>query len=367
MKLALVVPGGVDRSGEFRVIPALLGLLKHLTTRHEVHVFALHQEPEPGRWELAGATIHNIGLDSLAWRAWREIFREHRRAPFALVQSIWSGRCGVVALVAARLLKIPCHIHIAGGELTALRDIGYGGLLSFRRRISEPFVLRRADVVSAASAPMIASLERLGVRAEVVPLGVDLDSWPARPPQRRSCEVLRLIQIASLNRVKDQPMLLRAVARLRAMNVLVSLRIVGEDTLDGEMQRLAAQLGIGSCVQFTGYLPHRLLRAQVEAADLCVVTSRHEAGPLALLEAAVVGVPTVGTAVGHVAEWSPQAAESVSVGDDAVLADAIRRLAGDEDARLVLATRAQTRALAIDAKFAATRFCELYDKQSGRA
>ena len=61
MKLALVVPGGVDRSGEFRVIPVLLALIERLARTHEVHVFALQQEVRAGRWELAGATIHNIG------------------------------------------------------------------------------------------------------------------------------------------------------------------------------------------------------------------------------------------------------------------------------------------------------------------
>lgn len=44
MKLALVVPGGVDRSGEFRVIPVLLALVERLARAHDVHVFALRQE-----------------------------------------------------------------------------------------------------------------------------------------------------------------------------------------------------------------------------------------------------------------------------------------------------------------------------------
>jgi glycosyltransferase involved in cell wall biosynthesis len=367
MKLALVVPGGVDRSGEYRVIPALIGLLRQLSANHEVHVFALRQEPAPGRWELAGATIHNIGIDALSWRALREIRREHRRAPFALTQAIWSGRCSAVALAASRLLRLPCLVHVAGGELVALPEIAYGGQLSLRGRLGESAILRRADVVSAASAPMIATLAKLGIRAETVPLGVDLDTWPVRRPQRRAAGPLRLIQIASLNRVKDQPTLLRAVARLRAKGVAVHLDIVGEDTLGGEMQRLAAQLGVDSCVRFVGYLPQRQLREHVEAAHLCVVSSRHEAGPLALLEAAVAGVPTVGTAVGHVDEWTPHAAHSVRVGDDAALGDTILRLAGDEEARLALAHAAQARALAIDAKFTASRFCELYERQARRA
>jgi len=367
MKLALVVPGGVDRGGEYRVIPVLIGLLRQLSVHHEVHVFALRQEPVAGSWKLAGATIHNIGTDTLSLRALREILHEHRRAPFAMVQSIWSGRCGAIALVAARLLRLPCLVHVAGGELVGLPDIDFGGQLSLRGRISESVVLPRADVVSAASAPMIATLAKLGIRAETVPLGVDLDTWPVRPPERRTGGPMRLIQIASLNRVKDQPTLLRAVARLHASGVPVALDLVGEDTLGGEMQRLAVQLGVESCVRFLGYLPQRQLRQYVEAAHLCVVSSRHEAGPLALLEAAIAGVPTVGTAVGHVDEWTPHAAHSVRVGDDAALAETIRRLAVDEDGRLALAHAAQARAMAIDARFTASRFCELYERQARRA
>ena len=45
MKVALIVPGGVDRSGEYRVIPVLLALMHRLTPYHELHVFALAQEP----------------------------------------------------------------------------------------------------------------------------------------------------------------------------------------------------------------------------------------------------------------------------------------------------------------------------------
>ena len=52
-------------------------------------------------------------------------------------------------------------------------------------------------------------------------------------------------------------------------------------------------------------------------AHVSVISSRHEAGPVVALEAAAVGVPTVGTAVGHIAEWAPDAALAVPVGDDA--------------------------------------------------
>ena len=52
MRIALVVPGGVDRSLEYRVIPALLALIGRLAINNDVQVFALYQENEPANGQL---------------------------------------------------------------------------------------------------------------------------------------------------------------------------------------------------------------------------------------------------------------------------------------------------------------------------
>jgi hypothetical protein len=163
VKLALVAPGGVDRSGEYRVIPALLALIERLARTHEVHVFALRQEATADRWELAGAHIYNIGDGWTRLRAIAAIRAEHRRAPFDRVHAIFSGSCGLVAVTAAKWLRLPSLVHVAGGELVALHDIGYGGRRKWKGRLREAVVLRGADAVTAASAPVVAPLHALGI------------------------------------------------------------------------------------------------------------------------------------------------------------------------------------------------------------
>jgi glycosyltransferase involved in cell wall biosynthesis len=361
MRIAVVVPGGVDQSGEYRVIPALLALIERLSLHNEVHVFALNQEAQPREWQLAGARIHNIGQRYTRLRAVRMIRALHRRAPFDLVHAIWSGACGQVAVTAGKMLGIPSLVHVAGGELVALPAIGFGGRQSWRGRIREALVLRAATAITAASAPMIELLAALDLQAQRLPLGVDLRTWPARAPRRRAgTGAARLIHVASLNRVKDQATLLRALAALRSAGLNFHIDLVGEDTLQGAIQALCAQLGLCAQVSFHGFLTQRQLRPVVESADLMIVSSRHEAGPLALLEAAVAGVPTVGTAVGHVLEWAPEAALAVPVGAPAELAGAIRRMLEDEDLRLAVAREAQRRATREDADYTAGRFQALY-------
>jgi glycosyltransferase involved in cell wall biosynthesis len=361
MRIALVVPGGVDRSGEYRVIPALLALIQRLAIDNDVQVFALNQETEVGEWDLLGARIHNIGVDHTRLRAIRSISRLHRCARFDVVHAIWSGACGLIAVAVGKALGIPSLVHIAGGELVSMPDIGYGGMQSRRGRVREWLVLRGASCITAASAPVLGALSQLGLSARRVPLGVDLKTWPPRPPVRRQDgRPARLIHVASLNRVKDQATLLRALASLAESRLDFEMDIVGEDTLHGEIQAMAEKLGLSRAIRFRGFLPQRQLRPLLEQADLLIHSSRHEAGPLVMLEAAVAGIPTVGTAVGHIAEWSPDAAVSVPVGDWAGLAAAITRLLSDDRLRVDIAREAMRRAVREDADYTAERFHALY-------
>jgi glycosyltransferase involved in cell wall biosynthesis len=100
----------------------------------------------------------------------------------------------------------------------------------------------------------------------------------------------------------------------------------------------------------------------MQQAHVSVISSRHEAGPLALLEAAAVGVPTVGTAVGHIMEWAPEAAVAVPIGNAEALAAALRQVLADEALRLRLARAAQLWALREDADYTAACFDTVYSE-----
>jgi glycosyltransferase involved in cell wall biosynthesis len=363
MRIALVVPGGVDRSGEYRVIPALLALISRLSVHHDMQVFALQQEPQPCEWDLAGARIHNIGAGRTLLRAVRSIRAVHRSMPFDIIHSIWSGWGGLAAAATGRILGIPCLIHITGGELVSIPQIGYGGARRWHGRLREALTLRAASAVTATSAPVIERLSELGVAAQRVPLGVDLAAWPPRDPVRRDPgRPAKLIHVATLNRVKDQTTLLRALASLSRSGMDFELDVVGADILNGEIQRLSAQLGLSERVRFHGFLTQRQLRPIVQEANLMVLSSLHEAGPFVMLEAALAGVPTVGTAVGHIREWAPDAAVAVPVGDGAQLAEAIAKVLEDEELRLRIARAAQQRAVREDADYTAGCFEALYMK-----
>jgi glycosyltransferase involved in cell wall biosynthesis len=369
MKLALIVPGGVDRSGVDRVIPCLLWLIERLARRHEVHVFAFSQEREPGEWELLGAAIHNIGT-SKGWRR-RLLARfgaEHSLAPFQVVHAFFGG-CGTYAAVIGWRHQVPVLLHPTGGELVALRDIGYGTRCTARGRLSLRLAVAGARRVTVATPYMQTLAASQGIAAQRVPMGVALDRWPPAAPRRRDpSRPVRLLHVGDLRPVKDQTTLLAAASQMRDRGLDFELDMVGYDTMNGALQRSAAARRLSAVTRWHGVLRRDALRALMEDATLLLMSSRHEAEPMVVLEAAIAGVPTVGTAVGHVADWAPEAAVAVPVGDAGALATETAALLGDESRRLAMAHAAQQRALAIDADYTVATFERIYEGlRNGRA
>lgn len=367
MRVALVVPGGVDRSGQQRVIPALLWLIERLARRHTLHVFALSQEKEPGDYPLLGAHVHNLGMHSrAAWPgqalllAGRRLLRGvARHGPFDVVHAFWANNPGFLAALAARRWRLPLVVSLGGGELVALGDIGYGSQLLARERLKVRWTLRSASRVTVASGIMDELARRHDVTPHVVPLGVDGAFFVEPTAVGRP---FRLLQVGSLNRVKDQATLLRALRRVLNRGEDVHLDVVGEDTLDGSVQAVSGALGLSSHVTFHGFLPSAQTQPLFSRAHLFVLSSRHEAGPLVVLEAAASGVPTVGTAVGHVRDFAPDRALSVAVGDDGALAESILSLLHDEPRRREMGAAAKRWAREHDADATTAAFERIYDE-----
>lgn len=364
MKIAIITPGGVDRSGVARVIPCLLWFIERLVrSGDEVHIFALRQEPESGQWPLLGARVRNTGGTGPLVRGTRMLFdlrSEHRRAPFDVIHALWAVPQGALAAIARWHLRVPVLLHLPGGDIVRLPDIAYGGRTTLIGRLALRLAVSAADRIVAPSQAMVQASRALGIRAERIPFGVALDRWPVVPPRRRVHGALRLLHVADLSPVKDQETLLTAMHYLHSQGVDFLLDIIGEDTLHGAIQSRARQHGLESFVRFHGFLPQPAVREKLYEADLLIVSSRHEAGPIVALEAAASGVPTVGTNVGLLADWAPEAARVVDVANGVALGGAILDLWSNEDERLRLAAEAQRRAIAENADVTTCRIQSLY-------
>jgi len=358
VRVALIVPGGLDPSGEARTIPALMWLTERLARRHELEVFSLRQLDRPRAFEVRGVPVWDMGLAGHAGSARaalalrRCLARLRSRPPFDVFHGCWLGLPGLLAIIGGGLQRRPTVISIMGTELAPARRN------PATRRLAARAVLRRAARVTVGSRFLAAHAARLGVRPEIVPLGVEA-TWfedaaaPPGPPWR-------LLHVASLNPWKDQVTLLKAVAELVRRDDRVHLDVVGEDTMRGAMAREAAALGLGRFVTFHGFVPSGSLGAFYRRAHLLLLPSRYEAQGVVVLEAAAHGVPTVGTAVGLVADGDGDWTVAVPVGDPGALARAVVAVLEDPVRREALGARAARWAREHDADWTAARFEGIY-------
>jgi glycosyltransferase involved in cell wall biosynthesis len=202
---------------------------------------------------------------------------------------------------------------------------------------------------------------------ELIPLGADLSVFDHADT---SAAPSRLVHIGDLNRVKDQTLLLHAFQGVLVHRPTATLDIAGHDTLGGEMARLAAALGIAAHVKFTGYLRPAELATMLRGAAAHVLSSRHDAGPVAVLEAGACAVPTVGTSVGHVADLAalPQpAAVAIAERHAEALTAAIVDLLADNDRRAALGARARAWSIAHGSRHTSHSFQALYRRLAARS
>ncbi len=359
MRIALVVTGGLHPSGTEQVIPALLWFIERLARTHDVHAFALQHLTEPTTYRLCGATVHDLGRPRGRLRQWRALRRAlGANGPFDVLHGYWVDPAGLLAALLGRQLRIPSVVTCDSGEFVSLPEIDYGLQRSIKGRALVRLACRSATCVHVASGYMQHLAGTTGIDAVCVPFGVDRHGVRA-PANRHDGPPWRLLQVASLNRVKDQSMLLRAVATVRR-SLNVHLDLVGGDALDGRLAREATSLGIADAVCFHGFQPHDSLVRLRDAAHLYVQSSLHEAAGLAVLEAAAAGLPIVGTRVGFVSDWADHAALSVPTRNPSALAAAIASLIADPARRHALAEAARAIAEQHDADTTARRMTELY-------
>jgi glycosyltransferase involved in cell wall biosynthesis len=386
MKIAVIVLGGFHPSGREQVVPSWLALFSKLATTHEVHAFVLRHLPEPSTYALLGFHVHDLGRPSLplGLSRWRQ---EHALAAamsshgrFDVIHGIWGDPAGQLAVRMGKRFGRPTIVTFDSGEFESLPAIDYGSQRTPRGRAAIDEALR-ASRLHVCSEFMAAKARQHGVVPIIIPLttvkaGTSGSRLPPLDFARGGPEPvegpapgsrgLRLLQVASLSRVKNQRLLIDALPEV-AQSLDVQLDLVGEDSLGGELQQHAATRGVGHRVRFHGFKARQELAPFYSSADIYVQSSLHEAAGVAVLEAAASGLPVIGTRVGYVADWAPDRASAIDQPNEHATADAILSLHRDPNRANAMADKARAWALERDASWVAARFEELYGETAGRS
>ncbi|BCJ30961.1 glycosyltransferase [Actinocatenispora sera] len=152
-------------------------------------------------------------------------------------------------------------------------------------------VFHRAVAVTAPTQRAVELLQENGIEhAEAVSCGIDLDRFEAR--RAPDAEVPTVLFVGRLDAEKRVDELIRALALLPAALPL-DVELVGTGSRRDEWQRLAADLGVGDRVRFSGFVPDDELPAAYERADIFCIPGIAELQSLVTMEAMAAGRPVV--------------------------------------------------------------------------
>jgi glycogen(starch) synthase len=138
--------------------------------------------------------------------------------------------------------------------------------------------------------------------AEVIHWGIDIERFPFNDAARRPARLLYVGQLTALKGVHTAIEALKQI-RENSLHREATLTVVGGPDYDDRLHWLAASLGVGSFVHFTGLLPREQLPDIYRAHDLLIFPSVwDEPFSITLLEAMACGLAVIGTNTGGSAE-----------------------------------------------------------------
>lgn len=259
--------------------------------------------------------------------------------------------------LAARLAGVPCIVHSEHGR--AFDDS------AFRFRVQRWFSARTSAIFAVSHQLKGDLVAHVGIpeqRIQVLHNGVDLgrfvagDGAAVRRQLGLAPDAMVIGSVGRLVPVKNYPLLIKAVAALRASGVV--LLLVGEGPERARLEALAADLGISSQVRLLGHRDD--VTSLLAAMDIFVLPSLNEGMSNTLLEAMATGLPCVVSNVGGNLELVDHDAEGYlfASGDEQALREHLARLCKDASLRKRLGDAGRAR---VEGEFSIEAMIERYE------
>lgn len=214
-----------------------------------------------------------------------------------IVNAHWIIPQGFLAVCSKFITGKKVVISVHGSDILGLK----GKLMTSVKR----FVLRHADYVVANSPATLKACEDVypGVKAEVIPMGIDLGYFkPGKKPadlveKYQLKDTFTILFLGRLTTVKGVNYLLEAAQKLARDGAKFKLLVAGDGPEKESLQAYTKAHGLEGNIEFIGWIDSSEVVNYYHLADVFAGPSLHEALGLVFVEAQASGVPVVASNV----------------------------------------------------------------------
>lgn len=284
------------------------------------------------------------------WRLARLLHREH----IDIVNLHYFIDLWVYFLIIRLFLRFRLVVSVHGSDV-----LGASGHQSLR--LLEKWIPQIDQIVFCSEGfrkQTISPTSPLYAKSKVILNGIDAEEVLSvqAPPSEREYVVC----VAHLLEHKAQDVLLWAYHGLTQDFPHLELDLVGDGPFRPQLERLTAELGLSSRVQFHGDVPRSRALELIACARVFCLPSRREPFGLVVLEAMSLRTPVVATRVGGVPEIVRHGIDGLLVEPDSAqdLSRALRRVLTDANLRKTIIENGQRR---VKESFTLGRFAADYE------
>jgi teichuronic acid biosynthesis glycosyltransferase TuaC len=270
------------------------GKLARVPRRETIHGMAVTHPRTLFIPKLAMATWGPLYAASIA-----PVVARYRHDKPDVVLGTWAYPDGFAAVIAARMLGVPCVVKLHGSDINLIaKEPGPRKLTSWALRQA-----RRVVAVSRALADEVVAMGVERERIAIVMNGVDSELFKPRDRKTARAELdlpdgPLAVYVGNLKPEKGVLDLGKAWSRVLADVPDATLVVVGDGPLHGELKAMTEPLG--ERVRLIARQPLEKVPSYLAAADILVLPSHSEGTPNVVLEALASGRRVVATSVGGV-------------------------------------------------------------------
>jgi len=292
-----------------------------------------------------------------SWKAKTFVKKLMGEKEYDICHAFFGIPCGAIAYLLRK--KVPYIVSLRGSDVPGFND-RFGFQYVFLKPIIKS-IWKRAGAVVANSKGLkeLALLTSPDQKISVIYNGIDVSEFKPDLNRTNNSDMLRIVCVSRLIERKGIKYLIEAIGKLKDKNI--KLVLVGEGNQEGELKKLAQDLGISNKVDFKGYISHDNIADIYKKSDIFVLPSLNEGMSNALLEGMASGLTVIVTNTGGTVELVDGNGIIIPMGDSDAIVDAIRKLMDYPDERKRMNIKSRKIAELMDWKAVGESYLKVYE------